>query len=175
MNVIRGLAMDAPRAANSGQDHVAVNVSARQLAASGFVRTVSDTLATYSLRPDNLCLELTETSLIDIGPDTLVRLHDLKAMGVRLALDDFGTGWSSLNHLRRFPIDTVKIDQSFVAGLGQNASDTELVKAVVDLGHALDLTTTAEGVETTAQDDLLRTMGCTQGQGFLYGRPQMAP
>jgi diguanylate cyclase (GGDEF)-like protein/PAS domain S-box-containing protein len=163
------------RAANSGQDHVAVNVSARQLAASGFVRTVSDTLATYSLRPDNLCLELTETSLIDIGPDTLVRLHDLKAMGVRLALDDFGTGWSSLNHLRRFPIDTVKIDQSFVAGLGQNASDTELVKAVVDLGHALDLTTTAEGVETTAQDDLLRTMGCTQGQGFLYGRPQMAP
>jgi EAL domain-containing protein (putative c-di-GMP-specific phosphodiesterase class I) len=96
-------------------------------------------------------------------------------MGVRLALDDFGTGWSSLNHLRRFPIDTVKIDQSFVAGLGQNASDTELVKAVVELGHALDLTTTAEGVETSAQDDLLRTMGCTQGQGFLYGRPQMAP
>jgi diguanylate cyclase (GGDEF)-like protein/PAS domain S-box-containing protein len=163
------------RAANFGQDHVAVNVSARQLAASGFVRTVSDTLAAYSLRPDNLCLELTETSLIDIGPNTLVRLHDLKAMGVRLALDDFGTGWSSLNHLRRFPIDTVKIDQSFVSGLGQNASDTELVKAVVDLGHALDLTTTAEGVETSAQDGLLRTMGCTQGQGFLYGRPQMAP
>jgi diguanylate cyclase (GGDEF)-like protein/PAS domain S-box-containing protein len=163
------------RAANSGQDHVAVNVSARQLAASGFVRTVSDTLAAYSLRPDNLCLELTETSLIDIGPNTLVRLHDLKAMGVRLALDDFGTGWSSLNHLRRFPIDTVKIDQSFVSGLGQNASDTELVKAVVDLGHALDLTTTAEGVETSAQDGLLRTMGCTQGQGFLYGRPQMGP
>jgi diguanylate cyclase (GGDEF)-like protein/PAS domain S-box-containing protein len=163
------------RAVNSGQDHVAVNVSARQLAASGFVRTVSDTLATHALRPDNLCLELTETSLIDIGPNILVRLHDLKAMGVRLALDDFGTGWSSLNHLRRFPIDIVKIDQSFVSGLGQNTSDTELVKAVVDLGHALDLTTTAEGVETSAQDGLLRAMGCTRGQGFLYGRPETAP
>lgn len=163
------------RAANTGRDHVAVNISARQLAASGFVRTVSDTLAAYSLQPDNLCLELTETSLIDIGPNTLVRLHDLKAMGVRLALDDFGTGWSSLNHLRRFPIDIVKIDQTFVSGLGQNISDTELVKAVVDLGHALDLTTTAEGVETSAEDGLLRAMGCRQGQGFLYGRPQMAP
>jgi diguanylate cyclase (GGDEF)-like protein/PAS domain S-box-containing protein len=163
------------RTVNASQNHVAVNVSARQLAGSGFVKGVSDTLGTHGLQPENLCLELTETSLIDVGASTLARLHSLKAIGVSLALDDFGTGWSSLNHLRRFPIDIVKIDQSFVSGLGTNADDTELVKAVVDLGRALALTTVAEGVETLAQDRILREMGCAQGQGFLYGRPQTVP
>jgi diguanylate cyclase (GGDEF)-like protein/PAS domain S-box-containing protein len=162
-------------AVKASQDHVAVNISGRQLSGSELAGSITDALRAHSLRPDNLCIELTESSLIDTGPNVLARLCDLKAIGVKLALDDFGTGWSSLNHLRRFPIDIVKIDKSVVSGLGANAEDSELVKAVVDLARTLDLTTIAEGVETTTQDGLLREMGCAQAQGFLYGRPQTAP
>jgi EAL domain-containing protein (putative c-di-GMP-specific phosphodiesterase class I) len=161
-------------AVKASQDHVAVNVSGRQLSRSEFVDSIVDALGTHSLRPDNLCIELTESSLIDTGPNVLAQLYDLKAIGVKLALDDFGTGWSSLSHLRRFHIDIVKIDRSVVSGLGTKADDSELVKAVVDLARALDITTIAEGVETTTQDGLLRGMGCAQAQGFLYGRPQTA-
>jgi EAL domain-containing protein (putative c-di-GMP-specific phosphodiesterase class I) len=161
-------------AVKANQDHVAVNVSGRQLSGSEFVDSIAEALGAHRLRPDNLCIELTELSLIDTGPNVPGRLYDLKALGVKLALDDFGTGWSSLNHLRRFHIDIVKIDRSVVSGLGTNADDSDLVQAVVDLARTLDLTTIAEGVETTEQDGLLRETGCAQGKGFLYGRPQTA-
>jgi EAL domain-containing protein (putative c-di-GMP-specific phosphodiesterase class I) len=144
------------------------------LSGSQFVRSVADALAVYHLQPDNLCIELTESTLIDAGSSTQTHLEDLKKIGVTLAMDDFGTGWSSLSYLRQFPIDVVKIDQSFVAGLGTDDENTELVRAVVGLGRALDITTVAEGVETETQDRLLCEMGCDRGQGYLYGRPQPA-
>jgi EAL domain-containing protein (putative c-di-GMP-specific phosphodiesterase class I) len=162
------------RAAGSSRGHVAVNVSARQLGSDHFVCGVEKVLAAYDLRPEEVCIEVTESTLIDVGSSTRGRLHELKDLGVSLALDDFGTGWSSLSYLRRFPFDVVKIDRSFVAGLGANHSDTQLVKAVIDLAHGLNLETIAEGIETGPQDQLLRQMGCTQAQGYLYGRPEPA-
>jgi EAL domain-containing protein (putative c-di-GMP-specific phosphodiesterase class I) len=153
---------------------MAVNVSARQLGSEGFVSGVERALAAHGLRPENVCIEITESTLIDIGSSTRWRIGELKDLGVSLALDDFGTGWSSLSYLRRFPFDVVKIDQSFVAGVGNNHGDTQLVKAVIDLAHALDLSTIAEGIETEDQDRLLREMGCTHAQGYLYGRPEPA-
>jgi diguanylate cyclase (GGDEF)-like protein/PAS domain S-box-containing protein len=162
------------RAAGSSRGHVAVNVSARQLGSDHFVCGVEKVLAAYDLRPEEVCIEVTESTLIDVGSSTRGRLHELKDLGVSLALDDFGTGWSSLSYLRRFPFDVVKIDRSFVAGLGANHSDTQLVKAVIDLAHGLNLGTIAEGIETGPQDQLLRQMGCTQAQGYLYGRPEPA-
>jgi diguanylate cyclase (GGDEF)-like protein/PAS domain S-box-containing protein len=160
------------QAGASTNAHVAVNVSARQLSSESFVQRVGEALVTHALRPGSLCIELTESTLIDVGSMSADRLRDLKELGVTVALDDFGTGWSSLSYLRRLPIDVVKIDQSFVAGLGTDSDDTELVRAVIDLGHALDLTTIAEGVETETQDRLLRELGCTRAQGYLYGHPE---
>jgi EAL domain-containing protein (putative c-di-GMP-specific phosphodiesterase class I) len=159
---------------DAAHGHVAVNVSARQLTSDGFVDHVTDTLARNDLTPDSLCIEITESTLIDVGSSAQQRLHDLKAAGVTIALDDFGTGWASLGYLRRFPIDIIKIDRSFVAGLGADDEDAELVKAVVGLGRALDLTTVAEGVETERQDRLLDEFGCNQAQGYFYGRPAPA-
>ncbi|MDQ6838560.1 MAG: bifunctional diguanylate cyclase/phosphodiesterase, partial [Actinomycetota bacterium] len=153
---------------------VSVNLSARQLSSSGVVDRVAATLRGHSLRPGQLCLELTESVLIDAGASTRRSIDGLKALGVTLAIDDFGTGWSSLAYLRRFPIDTIKIDRSFVGGLGVDNDDTEVVRAVIGLGHALHLTTVAEGVETPRQAGLLRKLGCDHAQGFLYGRAQPA-
>jgi diguanylate cyclase (GGDEF)-like protein/PAS domain S-box-containing protein len=162
------------RAAASSCGHTAVNVSARQLGSDCFVGGVERALAAHGLRPENMCIEITESTLIDVGSSTRWRIGELKDLGVSIALDDFGTGWSSLSYLRQFPFDVVKIDQSFVAGLGTNHSDTQLVKAVIDLAHALDLSTVAEGIETEDQDRLLREMGCSHAQGYLYGRPEPA-
>ena len=154
------------------RNHVSVNVSARQLASTTFVNFVAKTLTASHLRPEAVCIELTEPTLIEIGSSRQSSLHELKDLGVSLAIDDFGTGWSSLSYLRRFPIDIVKIDRSFVAGLGANDDDTALTQAVIDLTQALHMTTIAEGVETEQQDQLLRQMGCDQAQGYLYGHPR---
>jgi diguanylate cyclase (GGDEF)-like protein/PAS domain S-box-containing protein len=154
--------------------HVAVNVSARQLASVDFLAHVTGALATSGLPAALLSLELTETALIDGGTSTCKQLDDIKNLGVSLAIDDFGTGWASLAYLRRFPVDAVKIDRSFLAGLGTNRDDTELVKAVISLAHALELTSVAEGVETEVQHELLRRLGCHRAQGYLYGRPEPA-
>jgi diguanylate cyclase (GGDEF)-like protein/PAS domain S-box-containing protein len=162
------------RAAASARGRMAVNVSARQLGSDSFVSGIERALAAHGLPPEDVCIEITESTLIDIGSSTRGRIGELKDLGVSLALDDFGTGWSSLSYLRQFPFDVVKIDQSFVAGLGTNHGDTQLVKAVIDLAHALDLSTIGEGIETEDQDRLLREMGCTYAQGYLYGRPEPA-
>ena len=150
---------------------VAVNLSARQLAASDLADQVVEVLGHNDLQPGQLCLELTESALIDAGSSTRRTIESLSSMGIRLAIDDFGTGWSSLAYLRRFPIDIIKIDRSFVRGVGRDPNDTAVIKAVLSLGRALDLTLVAEGIETEEQARILADMGCHHGQGFLFGRP----
>src|SRR5205814_3625396 len=102
-------------------------------------------------------------------------LRAMKSLGVRLAIDDFGTGFSSLVHLRRFPVDVLKIDGTFVAGLGNEPQDASIAAAVISLAHALDLTTVAEGIETDEQLRILRELGCDLGQGHVFARPAAAP
>lgn len=149
---------------------VSVNVSARQLSQGDLVGTVATALAVSGLPPARLTLEITETALLkpcDQTAQTLQRIHD---SGVRLALDDFGTGYSSLSHLRLFPIDAIKIDKSFVDEVC-SPGKRRLVHALVALGQALGLDVVAEGVETSAQADALREMGCPRAQGYLFSRP----
>jgi diguanylate cyclase (GGDEF)-like protein/PAS domain S-box-containing protein len=147
-----------------------VNVSGRQVAEPDFPGVVEDALAQAGLEPSRLVLEFTENVLID-DRHSETTLAELKALGVRLAIDDFGTGFSSLGYLRRFPIDVLKIDGSFVANLGAGRDQRELVRAIVRLGETLHLETVAEGIETGAQALDMRTMGATRGQGFFFAHP----
>jgi len=126
------------------------------------------------LDPARLHLELTETAIIDLDADFLAQLGRIGDLGVQIGLDDFGTGYASLTHLRRLPLTFVKIDQSFVQGLGTNDEDERIVSAVVDLAANLGLRSIAEGVETDDQLGRLREMGCDQAQGYLFARP-LAP
>jgi diguanylate cyclase len=151
---------------------VRVNVSARQLAEPAFVEAVSDALETTGMNPASLCLEVTESVLIEDPDSSADTLSALKRLGVHIAVDDFGTGYSSLEHLRRFPIDSVKIDRSFVRGLPHSSEDVAIVGAVIELGHALNLSVVAEGVETADQLGNLQSAGCDTAQGFLFSRPE---
>jgi diguanylate cyclase len=151
---------------------VSVNVSARQLAEPAFVDAVESALAETGMDPAGLCLEVTESVLIEDPESSTETLAALKALGVRVAVDDFGTGYSSLEHLRRFPIDSVKIDRSFVRGLPHSSEDAAIVGAVIELGHALNLSVVAEGVETADQLGNLQSAGCDTAQGFLFSRPE---
>jgi diguanylate cyclase len=151
---------------------VRVNVSARQLAENRLVDTVADALAETGFDAAHLCLEVTESVLIEDPESSTETLAQLKELGVQIAVDDFGTGYSSLEHLRRFPIDSVKIDRSFVRGLPDNSEDVAIVGAVIKLGHALNLSVVAEGVETSDQLGNLLNAGCDTAQGFLFSRPE---
>ena len=150
---------------------VSVNVSGRQVAEPGFPQIVADALAGAGLEPGRLILEFTENVLIDDGAHSAGTLAALKALGVRLAIDDFGTGFSSLGYLRRFPIDMLKIDGSFIASLAAGPDQREVVKAIVRLGETLHIETVAEGIETGAQAAELRAMGANRGQGYFFARP----
>lgn len=150
---------------------VSVNLSPRQLATVDLVGKVATTLAEAGLDPGLLGLEITESIVMDDAPRNLDTLHEFRDAGVRLALDDFGTGYSSLTYLRRFPIDTLKIDQSFVRSLGDHG-DSTIVRAIVDLAHALELTVVAEGIDSELKLATLRAMGCEIGQGYLFARPE---
>ena len=150
---------------------ISVNLSARNLADDKLVDTLGQVLGDSCLEPGGLRLEVTE-SLIMANPESMVRiLADLKELGVRLALDDFGTGYSSLSHLRRFPLDTLKIDRSFVMRMVSEARDQELVRIIITLAHTLGMDVVAEGVETEAHADSLRSLHCEYAQGFLYAAP----
>ena len=118
-----------------------------------------------------LHLELTETAIIDLRPDILRQLEMIRELGVEIGLDDFGTGYASLTHLRTLPLSFVKIDQTFVQGIGEDPSDERIVAAVVDLAANLGLRSIAEGIETPSQLERLRELGCDQGQGFLFAKP----
>ncbi|WP_169789834.1 putative bifunctional diguanylate cyclase/phosphodiesterase [Actinoplanes subtropicus] len=154
--------------------HVAVNVSGTQFGHPSFVPTVTAVLADTGLDPGALWLEITETSIMADAEAAAETLGAIRALGVHLAIDDFGTGYSSLTYLRRFPVETLKIDRSFVAGVGRDREDEAIVDMILGLARALGLDVVAEGVETTAQLAYLRRLGCAFGQGYHFGRPTAA-
>jgi EAL domain-containing protein (putative c-di-GMP-specific phosphodiesterase class I) len=154
---------------------VSINVSAAQLRDASFGARVADALARHGLPPALLCLELTESLLLDQQPDGVGPLLDrLAGLGVRIAIDDFGTGYSSLVNLKRLPVHQIKVDRSFVSGIGRDAESEAIVRATVQLARSLGKLVVAEGVETVAQHRFLRRLGCDRGQGYLYGHPKPA-
>jgi diguanylate cyclase (GGDEF)-like protein/PAS domain S-box-containing protein len=149
-----------------------VNVSARQMATPDFVDTVQSVLAETGLHPDSLGLEITERLLLEETPGTALTIELLQALGVRLLLDDFGTGYSSLRYLQRYPLDGLKVDRAFVAGLGEDGDgDGAIVQAIVGMARALGMGVIPEGVETDGQLERLAALGCDHAQGFLLSRP----
>lgn len=151
-----------------------VNVSARQFAAPAFAAAVRSAIADSGADPASLVLELTETAIVrDLEQSTRV-MSELRDAGVRLAIDDFGSGYSSLNYLRTFPVQAIKIDQSFVRDLSDSSRALAVMQSIVALGHTLGLEVVAEGVETQTQFDILRQAGCDMGQGYLFGSPMPA-
>jgi diguanylate cyclase (GGDEF)-like protein/PAS domain S-box-containing protein len=150
---------------------MAVNVSARQLSGGALLGHVAEALAASGLAPSSLVLEVTETALVTDPDAAAERLSELRALGTRLALDDFGTGYSSLSYLRQFDVDVLKIDRSFVGLLDGSWNDAAIVHGLVQLGRRLRLEVVAEGVETTAQRDLLRAERCDLAQGYLFAAP----
>lgn len=150
---------------------VAVNVSPLQFHDKGFVQTVQSVLSRHSVAPQLIFLEVTESALMDNAGRCEAMLRELKALGFRLSLDDFGTGYSSLSYLKRYPFDKVKIDQSFVRDLGINQADTVIVKVIISMAHGLGLKVIAEGVETEAQCEIMRSNVCDEIQGYFFSRP----
>jgi EAL domain-containing protein (putative c-di-GMP-specific phosphodiesterase class I) len=151
-----------------GPIDVAVNVSARQLSDPKLVHLLAATLERTQADPTRLIVEVTETAVMRDPENALAALRALKRVGVRVAIDDFGTGYSSLVYLKRFPVDSIKIDRTFVAGLPANAEDAAIVASIVGLAKAVGVTTVAEGIETEAQLAACRDLGCDHGQGFLW-------
>ncbi len=149
---------------------ITVNLSPHQLRRPGFSELAARVLQETGLPPDALEMELTESILMMYSAENITALGRLARMGVRLAVDDFGTGYSSLAYLQRFPIDVLKIDQSFVSGIGQDPNDTAIVSAIIAMADSLQLKVVAEGVETSDQVDFLRTRGCFAAQGFYYSK-----
>src|SRR6266705_1728958 len=151
--------------------HMAVNLSARQFADEDLVEDIAAALESTGLQPELLELELTESMVIQNTERAGRVLAEIKKMGVRLAIDDFGVGYSSLTHLKRFPIDTLKVDRSFIRDLPQNAEDKALTEAIIAMGKSLNLTVVAEGVETQEQQTFLRDRACDEMQGFFFSKP----
>lgn len=149
---------------------ISVNISAIDFRQRHFVAHLAAILEKTGLAPRLLELEITESVLMQNVEDTLVTLREIKTLGVRLSIDDFGTGYSSLSYLRRFPIDVLKIDQSFIRGLSHNSQDAQLIGAIISLGKSLDLNIIAEGVETLEQLAFLKAHQCEEGQGFLFSK-----
>jgi diguanylate cyclase (GGDEF)-like protein/PAS domain S-box-containing protein len=154
---------------------MAVNVSARQLQHPDFVNHVQQALDDSGFPPNCLILELTESVLLASGDRIDQQLALLKHMGIRLALDDFGVGYASLSYLQRLPVDIVKIDRSFTTSIDSPETDLMLLKGIIDLGNALGLKVVAEGIETSAQHQIVRGLGCHGAQGFYFGRPAPVP
>jgi len=150
---------------------VAVNLSPVQFRSAGLTSSVMMALARSGLAPERLELEVTESVLLKGTEATLATIEQLKQLGVRIALDDFGTGYSSLSYLRMFKFDKVKIDRSFVHEMEHSLEARAVIEAVITLARRLEIESTAEGVETEAQLEMLRREGCDQAQGFLFGRP----
>ena len=153
---------------------MSVNLSARQFAQADLGEQVSEILAATGLPPASLELEITESVVMDSSDESIRSLRALRELGVRLVLDDFGTGYSSLSYLKHLPLDTIKIDRSFVAGLDDDDANLPIVQAVISLAHGLEIDVTAEGIETVQQRDWLRDLKCDRGQGFYFAPPLAA-
>jgi diguanylate cyclase (GGDEF)-like protein/PAS domain S-box-containing protein len=150
---------------------IAVNISARQMADKGLVNFVVDTMTRTGLTAESLELEITESAVMSNQEHAEKVLNQFKALGFHLTMDDFGTGYSSLAYLKRYPFDSVKIDQSFIRGIPASRDDGAIVEAIVAMAHSLELNVVAEGVETEEQSDFLRKLGCDQIQGYLFSKP----
>lgn len=172
---VLGRACEQPRLwlAQSGHPwYVSVNVSPRQLKESDLVADVQEALERSGLRGQQLRLELTESGLIEVGPNVMSVLKNLRRMGVKIGVDDFGTGYASMSYVRHFPLDFVKIDQSFVRGMLDDPHDLAMVESTLALTRRLELVSVGEGIETGAHADRLRELGCDEAQGFWFARPQ---
>jgi len=150
---------------------VNINLSAKQFGQPNLIAEVAAILRETGVDPDGITLEITESVMMDNAESTAHTLHKLKELGVRLAMDDFGTGYSSLSYLKRFPMDVLKIDKSFVDGLGEDDDNIAIVRAIISLGQALGVALVAEGVETAGQIAVLQSLGCEVGQGFYFAQP----
>ncbi|MEQ9320810.1 MAG: EAL domain-containing protein [Polyangiaceae bacterium] len=150
---------------------MSVNVAARQFRDEDFVPFVRDTVERSGIHPRSLELEITERTLMDDTEVSLRVLGELRGLGIRVAIDDFGTGYSSLSYLKRFPIDAIKVDRSFVADIPGDGDSSAIAEAIIAMGNSLDMEVVAEGVETKAQMDFLARSRCPSAQGFLFCRP----
>jgi EAL domain-containing protein (putative c-di-GMP-specific phosphodiesterase class I) len=173
--VLRQACQDARRWMESGSyAGVAVNVSAIQFANPSFVETVKETLAAAGLPAERLELELTESVILRNIEQGILKIDELRELGIRVAVDDFGTGYSSLSYLQKMPVYSVKIDRSFVTDIDSNERSVSMIRSVIAMAHAVDLVVVTEGVETASQLCLLRELGCDEVQGFLLGEPMPA-
>ena len=150
---------------------ISVNLSVKQLRSAGIVRTVADAVTRAGIDPARLTVEMTESMVADDRETVREVLTQLRKLGVRTAIDDFGTGYSSLSYLKYLPLDTLKIDQTFIEGLGSDPRDAAIVASTIAVSQALGLFTVAEGVETPMQLAALRALGCDAAQGFLFSEP----
>ena len=153
---------------------VAVNLSTQTLSRPDLAQSILRTLDRHRTPPAAIGIEVTETSYAQAPQTTIDALQALRVRGIRVSIDDFGTGYSSIERVRRFPVDTIKIDRTLIDAIPESHRDLAIVRAMSDLAHALDLTLTAEGVTRTEQHGALRTLGCDTAQGYLYGRPTTA-
>jgi EAL domain-containing protein (putative c-di-GMP-specific phosphodiesterase class I) len=150
---------------------MSVNISARQLQDPNFAKAITQILQECELDPNAFQLEITESAVMGDEVDIFDKLRELKSLGVRLAIDDFGTGYSSLSYLKRLPVETLKIDKSFISGLGKNPKDRLIASATISLAQTLGLGVVAEGVETPKQSMQLRKLGCDLAQGHFFAKP----
>ena len=148
-----------------------MNVSVRQFESGDLVRVVQSALAVSGLAPDLLTLEITESVMLDHTDRNAAIMRRIRDLGMHISLDDFGSGYSSLTYLRLLPIDSIKIDQSFLQSLGTEARDEAMLQAIVNLGAAHDLDVVAEGIDSDTKLDMVRAVGCQFGQGFLFAKP----
>lgn len=159
------------QAKNYSIDCLSVNVSARHFKEGGLSTFCRSVIKNTQISPENIEIELTESALVDNHSNAKEMLDKIHDMGIRIALDDFGTGYASMSYLKEFPFDTVKLDRSFVQGIPDDRENTAIVKAMIQLAQALDLSLVAEGVETEQQKDFLSEHSCTYGQGYLWSKP----
>jgi len=150
---------------------MAVNISAKQLRQKGFISLVRDTIEIHGSEPSRLELEITESSFVKSMTSAVYMLGQFRAMGISISIDDFGTGYSSLSYLKNLPCDRIKIDKSFVRGIGENETTEAIIEAVVVLARRMRMEIIAEGVETVLQSEFLVRTGCSILQGYLHGKP----
>lgn len=150
---------------------LAVNVSAKQFQQADFIEQVESAVVRHGIDPGSLKLELTETVLLNSIKDAADKMLKLKGIGIQFSLDDFGTGFSSLQYLKQLPLDQIKIDQSFVRDVHLSDNDRAIVQAIIAMAKSLGIDIIAEGVESADQEQQLQRQGCTQYQGYLYGKP----